>query len=356
MGASTGYGLASRIALAFGGQANTVGVFLERSPGQGRTATAGWYNSLEFERIARSRGLFALSVNGDAFSDATKAVVSDVIANHLGHVDALIYSLASPRRTHPETGRVRRSVLKPIGRSYATKTLNVQAGQVGTATIDAATNEEIESTVDVMGGDDWVRWVGYLFDRRLLASNFTTIAYSYVGPEVTWPIYSKGTIGCAKEDLERSAACLQEVLRPVAGQAFVAMLQAQVTQSSSAIPAIPLYLSLLYRVMKNAGTFESTIQNVHRLYSEKVFNPNTRNSVDDGIRIRVDQGELADKVQTEIARLWDEVDTCSLSDLTDIEGYRADFLRLFGFGLSGVHYGLPVDLLEGRDDSFLRPT
>jgi len=336
IGSSTGYGLASRIAAAFGSGAATVGVFFERAAEEGRTATAGWYNSAAFEAEAKAAGLYARSFNGDAFSDAVKAEVIAAIKSDLGQVDAVIYSLASPRRTHPRTAEVFKSVLKPIGGTYTNKNLNTSSGVVNEVTIEAANADEIAQTIAVMGGEDWEMWIDALLAADALAPGAQTVAYSYIGPALTWAIYKNGTIGKAKEDLERAQGAIDARLAALGGKAWVSVNKALVTQASSAIPVVPLYISLLYKIMKEAGTHEDCIEQMDRLFRDRLYPLNPQ--PDDAGRIRVDDWEMAPEVQELIARRWDEVCTENLPELADFAGYQSSFLRLFGFGLSGVDY------------------
>ena len=337
LGASTGYGLASRIVPAFAGGASTLGVFYEKPGEEGRTASAGWYNSASFEQAARAAGLYARSINGDAFSDAIKEQTIDAIRADLGQVDAVIYSLASPRRTHPRTGVTHKSVLKPIGAPFTNKTVDTDRGTVAEITIEPATEAEIADTVAVMGGEDWEMWIDALAAAGVLAAGATTVAYSYIGPELTMAIYRNGTIGRAKEDLEATARRLHLRLGARGGRAFVSVNKALVTQASSAIPVVPLYISLLYKVMKAHGNHEGCIEQIQRLFAARLYHGATPQP-DDAGRIRVDDWEMQPEIQTEVAALWDHVTTENLGTLSDIAGYRAEFLKLFGFGLPGVDY------------------
>lgn len=342
IGASTGYGLASRIAAAFGAGSSTVGVFFERGAEGGRTATAGWYNTAAFEKEAAAAGLYAKSFNGDAFSDAMKATVIDAIRADLGTVDTVVYSLASPRRTHPRTGDVFSSVLKPVGASYTNKNINTTTGVVSDITIEPATDEEIAHTVAVMGGEDWEMWIDALLAAGVLAPGAKTVAYSYIGPELTWPIYKNGTIGRAKEDVEITQRRLDEKLAALGGKAWVSVNKALVTQASSAIPVVPLYISLLYKIMKAGGTHEECGEQMDRLFRDRLA-AGADPRPDEAGRIRVDDWEMAAPVQQEIAHRWAAVTTENLGGLGDLEGYREAFLRLFGFGLEGVDYAADTD-------------
>ena len=346
VGSSTGYGLSSRIAAAFGSGAATMGVFFEKPGEAERCGTAGWYNSAAFENEAKAAGLYARSFNGDAFSDAMKATVIEAIKADLGQVDCVIYSLASPRRTHPKTGEVFKSVLKPIGSaSYTNKNLNTGNGVVNEVTIDPANEDEIAQTVAVMGGEDWEMWIDALQSAGVLAEGVQTVAYSYIGPEVTWPIYKNGTIGRAKEDLERVQRVLDGKLAALKGKAWVSVNKALVTQASSAIPVVPLYISLLYKAMKAEGTHEDCIEQMDRLFRERLYNGNPQ--PDEAGRIRVDDWEMKPALQELVGKRWAEVDTENLAELGDFEGYQTSFLRLFGFGLEGVDYNAEVDVSIG---------
>ncbi|WP_395742914.1 enoyl-ACP reductase FabV [Prosthecobacter sp.] len=346
VGSSTGYGLSSRIAAAFGSGAATIGVFFEKPGEAERCGTAGWYNSVAFEKEAKAAGLYARSFNGDAFSDAMKATVIEAIKADLGQVDCVIYSLASPRRTHPKSGEVFKSVLKPIGsESYTNKNLNTGNGVVNEVTIEPANEDEIAQTVAVMGGEDWEMWIDALQSAGVLAEGVQTVAYSYIGPEVTWPIYKNGTIGRAKEDLERVQRVLDGKLASLKGKAWVSVNKALVTQASSAIPVVPLYISLLYKAMKAEGTHEDCIEQMDRLFRERLYNGNPQ--PDEAGRIRVDDWEMKPALQELVGKRWAEVNTENLAQLGDFEGYQSSFHRLFGFGLEGVDYNAEVDVSVG---------
>ncbi|MFU8892475.1 MAG: enoyl-ACP reductase FabV [Luteolibacter sp.] len=338
IGSSTGYGLSSRIAAAFGGGAATIGVFFEKPGDENRCGTAGWYNTAAFEREAAAAGLYARSFNGDAFSDDMKAAVIEAIKADLGQVDCVIYSLASPRRTHPKTGETYKSVLKPIGQSFTNKNLNTTTGVVDEVTLPPAEGDDVAQTVAVMGGEDWEMWINALHEAGLLAQGATTVAYSYIGPEVTWPIYKNGTIGQAKEDLERAQRALDDRLAPLGGKAWVSVNKALVTQASSAIPVVPLYISLLYKVMKANGNHEDTIEQMDRMFRERLYGIASPQP-DEAGRIRIDDWEMADDVQQLVNQRWEAVNTENFAALGDFEGYQSSFLRLFGFGLDGVDYG-----------------
>jgi enoyl-[acyl-carrier protein] reductase / trans-2-enoyl-CoA reductase (NAD+) len=342
IGSSTGYGLASRIVPAFAGGAATIGVFFEKPGEPDRTGTAGWYNSVAFEREAHAAGLYAKSINGDAFSDAIKQQVIDLIKADLGQVDAVIYSLASPRRTHPKTGVVHKSCLKPLGETYKNKTVDTDKGTVSEVTIEPANDAEIADTVAVMGGEDWEMWIDALEAAGVLANGVVTVAYSYIGPSLTWAIYRNGTIGRAKEHLEESADRITAKLANREGHAWVSVNKALVTQASSAIPVVPLYISLLYKVMKAKGLHEGCIEQIYRLFAERLA-PSASPQPDEDGRIRIDDWEMRDDIQAEVAALWPQVSTETLPSLSDIAGYREEFLRLFGFGLPGINYEAESD-------------
>ncbi len=342
IGSSTGYGLASRIAAAFGSGAATIGGFFEKPAEADRCGTAGWYNSAAFEAEAKAAGLYARSFNGDAFSDAMKEEVVAAIKADLGQVDCVIYSLASPRRTHPKSGEVFKSVLKPIGGGYTNKNLNTGTGVVNEVSLEPANDDEIAQTVAVMGGEDWEMWMDALQSAGVLAQGVKTVAYSYIGPELTWPIYKNGTIGRAKEDLERAQRALDAKLAPLGGKAWVSVNKALVTQASSAIPVVPLYISLLYKVMKAEGTQEDCIEQMDRLFRDRLYGGSPQ--PDEAGRIRVDDWEMAPAVQKLVDDRWKIVNTENFAEFGDFEGYQSSFLRLFGFGLAGVDYNADVDV------------
>ncbi len=342
IGSSTGYGLASRIVPAFAGGAATLGVFFEKPGEEGRTGSAGWYNSVAFEKAARAAGLYAKSINGDAFSDAIKQQTIDTIKADLGTVDAVIYSLASPRRTHPKSGVTFNSTLKPVGAAFTAKTVNTDKGTVNDITIEPANEQEIADTVAVMGGEDWEMWIDALQAAGVLADGAVTVAYSYIGPELTHAIYRAGTIGQAKEHLESTAKRLQQKLAATQGRAFVSINKALVTQASSAIPVVPLYISLLYKVMKERGLHEGCIEQIQRLFADRLV-PGAKPQLDPEGRIRIDDWEMRPEIQSAVAALWPQVTTENLESISDIAGYRAEFLKLFGFGLPGIDYEADTD-------------
>jgi enoyl-[acyl-carrier protein] reductase/trans-2-enoyl-CoA reductase (NAD+) len=344
IGASTGFGLASRITSAFGSGAGTIGVFFEKPPSEGKTATPGWYNSAAFETEAQNAGLYAKSINGDAFSNEVKQQTIDLIKADLGQVDMVIYSLASPVRMHPVTGVLHRSVLKPIGQTFSNKTVDFHTGLVSQVTIEPANQDDIDNTVVVMGGEDWKMWIDALKSAGTLANGATTIAYSYIGPEVTEAVYRKGTIGRAKDDLEATAFKITDDLKSLNGKAYVSVNKALVTQASSAIPVIPLYISLLYKIMKAEGVHEGCIEQIQRLFEQRLYTGKEVPTDDKG-RIRIDDWEMRDDIQDRIKTLWEKATTENLSEIGDLAGYKQDFLNLFGFGFEGVDYNVDTNEL-----------
>lgn len=337
IGASTGFGLASRITSAFGSDASTIGIFFEKPSSPGKLATPGWYNTAAFEKQAQEAGLYAKSINGDAFSNEVKEKTLALIKEDLGQIDLVVYSLASPVRTDPTTGITHRSVLKPIGAPFKNKTVDFHSGKVTEISIDPCTEEDIQNTIKVMGGEDWEMWIDGLKAANLLAPNALTIAYSYIGPELTEPVYRKGTIGRAKDHLEATAFTIADKLSDIGGNAFVSVNKALVTQASSAIPVIPLYISLLYKVMKAEGIHEGCIEQIQRLYSERLYTGGNV-PVDEKGRIRIDDWEMRADVQAKVAALWEEATTENLPSIGDLEGYSNDFYNLFGFKVGGVDY------------------
>lgn len=343
IGCSTGYGLASRITAAFGYGAKTLGICFEKQPTERKTGTAGWYNTAAFHNEAKQAGLYAESLNGDAFSDELKTATIDKIKQDLGKVDLVIYSLASPRRTDPETGEVFKSTLKPVGQAYTTKTYDTDKDKVHEITLEPASDKEIADTVKVMGGEDWQRWLSQLNAAGVLAEGCKTTAYTYIGKELTWPIYGQATIGRAKEDLDRAARAIMQESSAMNVQANVSSLKALVTQASSAIPVMPLYISLIYKVMKEEGTHEGCIEQIAGLFNERLFadNPPT----DELNRFRMDGKETNDATQAKIKALWDQVTQDNFHELSDYAGYNTEFLNLFGFAIKGVDYEADVDPL-----------
>jgi enoyl-[acyl-carrier protein] reductase/trans-2-enoyl-CoA reductase (NAD+) len=345
IGASTGFGLASRITSAFGSNAATIGVFFEKPPAEGKTASSGWYNTAAFENEAHKENIYAKSINGDAFSNEIKEETIELIKKDLGKIDLVIYSLASPVRTHPDSGERYRSTLKPIGDSYTNKTVDFHTGKVNEITIEPGTDEDIENTVTVMGGDDWERWMTALAAADLLSADFKTVAYSYIGPKLTEPVYRKGTIGRAKDDLEKTAFTITDSLKGINGKAYVSVNKALVTQSSSAIPVIPLYISLLYKVMKAEGSQEGCIEQIHRLFSDRLYLDEI--PTDEEGRIRIDDWEMKASVQEQVAKLWEEATTETLPEIGDLEGYTTEFFNLFGFRVDTVDYSQEANEMTG---------
>ena len=343
IGSSTGYGLASRITAAYGYGANTLGVFFEKPPTEKRTASAGFYNAVAFDAQAKKDGLYSESFNGDAFSNECKQQVIERIKANMGQVDLVIYSLASPRRTDPVTGETFNSTLKPIGQAYTAKNLNTDTLKISDITIEPANDEEIANTVKVMGGEDWEMWIDALNEAGVLAEGCKTSSYTYIGDQLTKPIYGHATIGKAKEHLDVTAASLTKKLRAISGEARVSVLKAVVTQASSAIPVMPLYLSILFKEMKAENTHEGCIEQLGRLYAECLYNDSPR--LDDSGRFRVDELELRRGLQEQVEAVWPQVTEENLLELTDFKGYQEEFLRLFGFGLDGIDYEADIDTL-----------
>ncbi len=342
LGCSGGYGLASRIVSGFGCGAKTLGVSFEKAPTESKTASAGWYNNKAFEARAAEQGLYAKTLDGDAFSDAMRDRVLDTIKADLGQIDLVVYSLASPVRQHPKTEVLHRSSIKPLGEVLDIKTVHVEKGEVSNVALEPATPEEVADTVTVMGGEDWEYWIDALLAADLLAPNAKTVAYTYIGSELTWPIYWEGTLGKAKADLDRASAQIQQKLQSINGDARVAVLKAIVSQASAAIPVVPLYAALLFRVMKEQGSHEECIEHIDRLFASQL-QTGEEMRLDEAGRIRVDDLELADQVQAEVKRRWPLVNTNNLPELGDLSGFREDFLKIFGFGIDGVDYDADVD-------------
>ncbi|MGN3960914.1 enoyl-ACP reductase FabV [Burkholderia gladioli] len=341
IGSSTGYGLAARISAAFGSQADTLGVCFERPGSETKPGTAGWYNSAAFEKFAKAEGPYARTINGDAFSDEVKRVTIDTIKADLGQVDLVVYSLASPRRTHPKTGVVHNSTLKPIGKSVAFRGLDTDKEVIKDTVLEPASQEEIDNTVAVMGGEDWRMWIDALNQAGVLAPGAKTTAFTYLGEQITHDIYWNGSIGAAKKDLDKTVIGLRETLSATGGDARVAVLKAVVTQASSAIPMMPLYLSLLFKVMKEAGTHEGCIEQVYGLLHDTMYGSTPH--IDEDGRLRADYKELDPQVQGKVQALWNQVTNENLYELTDFAGYKHEFLRLFGFEIAGVDYDADVN-------------
>lgn len=341
IGASTGYGLASRITAAFGSGASTLGIFFEKEGTESKPGTAGWYNSAAFHKFADAEGLYAKSINGDAFSDEIKQKTIETIRADLGQVDLVVYSLAAPRRVHPKTGVVHNSTLKPIGKPTVQKGVNTDKQAIQEFHLEPASQEEIDNTVAVMGGEDWQMWIEALDEAGVLAEGAKTTAYTYIGEKMTWDIYWHGTIGAAKQDLDRRVVDIRERLAAKGGDARVSVLKAVVTQASAAIPAMPIYLAILFKVMKERGVHEGCIEQIDSLFRESLYNPAPQ--LDDEGRLRADRKELDPAVQEEVARLWEQIDTDNLHRLSDFDGYRREFLQLFGFEVDGVDYETDVN-------------
>lgn len=346
IGGSTGYGLASAISAAFGCNASVVNVFFERPADEERErpASAGWYNVAAFNKSAREAGLYAAAINGDAFSKEIKQQAIEAIKNSpMGKVDLIVYSLASPRRTDPETGEVYRSVLKTLGGDVKEKSLDTDRDQITEVTVTPANEKEVFDTVKTMGGEDWMLWVKALDEAGLIAEGCQSVAYSYIGPKLTFPIYRSGTIGKAKEHLEKTAVEIDSMLKLHRGKAFVSVNKALVTQASSAIPVVPLYISILYKIMKEKGIHEDCIHQIQRLFADQMYNNNCLDFDDDGL-VRIDDLEMRKDIQDAVFAVWPKVETSNLNELTDYEGYKKSFLKLFGFGVDGVDYSKDVKL------------
>ena len=346
IGSSTGYGLASRIVPAFAGGADTLGVFFERPANEKKSGSPGWYNSYAFEELAKCEGLYAKSINGDAFSDDIKNKTIEEIKKNMGQVDCVIYSLASPRRQDPKSGEIYKSCLKPIGQTYTQKTVNTDKAEVEEITIESANDDEINQTVKVMGGEDWELWIDALREANVLAPSVTTMAYSYIGPELTWSVYKDGTIGRAKIHLEQSCQRINEKIAEDGGRAYVSVNKAVVTQASSAIPVVPLYISVLFKKMKEEGIHEDCIEQIYRLFSERL---SSDPQLDGEGRIRIDDWEMRDDIQQSVAEDWEKINTDNLSEISDFEGYQSDFLKLFGFGIPGINYDAETDPIREID-------
>jgi enoyl-[acyl-carrier protein] reductase/trans-2-enoyl-CoA reductase (NAD+) len=342
IGASGGYGLASRITAAFGGGASTIGVFFERPAASGRTASPGWYKTAAFTERAIAAGHYAKNINGDAFSAELKQRVIDLIKQDLGSVDMVVYSLAAPARQLSD-GSLVRSTLKPVGEPYEGKTIDINSGEMRSVSLEPATPEEVSDTVKVMGGEDWELWIAALLDAGVLADGCVTTNYTYLGSEVTWPIYHHGTIGKAKQDLDRAQAALQQPMASVGGRAYVAVMKGLMTQAASAIPGMSIYLSLLFKIMKQKGTHEGCIEQTTRLFRTQLFG-DAALELDEGGRLRLDDWELMDEIQDFVKQHWSEVNADNLHQLTDFEGYRQAFLQMHGYGFDSVDYDVDVDV------------
>lgn len=351
IGSSTGYGLSSRIAAAFGSGAATLGIFFERNGEGDKPGSPGWYNTAAFHAEAKKAGLKAVSLNGDAFSAEMKAQAIEAIKKKMpgGKVDLVVYSLASPRRTAPD-GVTYKSTLKPTGAPFHAKNLDTDRKVVNEVTLETANAEEISHTVKVMGGEDWEIWMDELDKAGVLATGCQTVAYSYIGPQVTWPIYKDGTIGKAKEDLERASQKIDALMKLHRGRAFVSVNKAVVTQASSAIPVVPLYVSLLFKIMKAKGNHEGCIEQIQRLFEKQMYNGNALNFDDKG-RVRIDDWEMLPEIQKAVFDVWPAVTTETLDKYGDFAGYQSDFLKNFGFGLAGVNYDAPTEVERPIEDA-----
>ncbi len=343
IGSSSGYGLSSRIAAAFGSGASTLGVFFEKPASERKTGTAGWYNAAAFEKVAKEEGLYAKSINGDAFSHEARAKTIELIKQDLGDIDMVIYSLASPVRKMPDSGEVIRSSLKPIGNPYRSTAIDTNKDVITEAEIEPATEQEVKDTTTVMGGEDWELWINALSDAGVLAEGCKTVAYSYIGTDITWPIYWHGALGKAKEDLDRAASELNQKLQATGGSANVAVLKSVVTQASSAIPVMPLYLAMVFKIMQAQGLHEGCMQQIHRMFSSQLFKDDaSAPALDETNRLRLDDWELRDEVQDACRELWPSVTTENLFEVTDYQLYKDEFLKLFGFGVEGIDYDADV--------------
>ena len=346
IGASTGYGLASRITAAFGSDAATLGVFLEKPAKEKKPGSAGWYNSGAFEKLAHAEGLYAKSINGDAFSNEMRNKAIEIIKQDLTQIDLVVYSLASPVRKLPDTGEVIRSVLKPIGNTYKATAVDTSKDIIIDAEIEPATEEEIANTITVMGGEDWELWMSALQDAGVLADGVKTVSYSYIGTDITWPIYWHGALGKAKEDMDRAAGALRNSLSSINGSANVAVLKSVVTQASAAIPVMPLYIAMGFKVMKEMGIHEGCIEQINRMFRTQLYKDGGAD-LDETARIRMDDWELRDDVQDKVKELWPLVTSDNIFEITDYHGYKDEFLKLFGFGIEGIDYEAEVDTLIG---------
>ncbi|KRP26384.1 MAG: trans-2-enoyl-CoA reductase [SAR92 bacterium BACL16 MAG-120322-bin99] len=341
IGSSTGYGLAARSAAAFGSGAATLGIFFEKPGSESKPGTAGWYNSAAFHKFAEQDGLYAKSINGDAFSDAVKAKTIATIKEDLGQIDLVIYSLAAPRRQHPKTGEVFNSTLKPVGKNITMRGINTDKETIQEFSLEAANEQEIADTVAVMGGEDWQMWIDDLSAAGVLAEGAKTTAFTYIGEKMTWDLYWDGTIGQAKKDLDKRVVSIREKLAAQGGDARVSVLKAVVTQASSAIPIMPLYLAMLFKEMKRDGSHEGCIEQLYRLFTECLYSDSPRTDAEG--RLRVDELELRPEIQTAVAEAWSKISTENLAELTDFVGYKHEFLKLFGFDIEGVDYDADVD-------------
>ncbi|KEQ17746.1 enoyl-ACP reductase FabV [Endozoicomonas numazuensis] len=350
IGSSSGYGLASRITAAFGSGAATIGVFFEKPATERKPGTAGWHNSAAFEKLAHEEGLYAKSLNGDAFSHEAKAKTIELIKEDLGQIDMVVYSLASPVRKLPDSGEVIRSVLKPMGQHYKATAVDTNKDELFEASVEPATEEEVSATVTVMGGEDWELWMNALSEAGVLAENCKTVAYSYIGTEITWPIYWEGALGQAKKDLDRAAHAIDEQVKSLNGSANIAVLKSVVTQASSAIPVMPLYIAMVFKKMREEGVHEGCIEQINRMFRERLYRTDgSAPAVDDSNRLRLDDWELREDIQAHCQALWPKLTNENLAELTDYVEYKEEFLKLFGFGVEGVDYEADVNPLVPFD-------
>jgi len=348
IGASSGYGLAARVTAAFGYGADTLGVFFEKPATENKPGTAGWYNSAAFDKFAKAEGLYSKSINGDAFSHEVRAKAIELIREDMGQIDLVIYSLASPVRKLPDSGELKRSSLKPIGETYTATAIDTNKDTITQASVEPATEQEVADTIEVMGGQDWELWMDALDEAGVLAPGAKSIAFSYIGTDITWPIYWHGALGKAKEDLDRAASDIDRRLKASGGSANVAVLKSVVTQASAAIPVMPLYISMVYRVMKEQGVHEGTIDQLNRLFGERLY-ADGESEVDEAGRLRLDDWELRDDIQQACKDLWPQVTSENLFALSDYAGYKHEFLKLFGFERDDVDYDADVDPLVEFD-------
>jgi len=350
VGSSSGYGLSSRIAAAFGGGAATIGVFFEKPGTEKKPGTAGWYNSAAFDKLAKEEGLYSKSLNGDAFSHEAKQKVIDLIKEDLGQIDMVVYSLASPVRKMPETGEVVRSTLKPMGETYTATAVDTNKDVLIEASIEPASEQEVADTVTVMGGQDWELWINALSDAGVLADGCKTVAYSYIGTEITWPIYWHGALGKAKMDLDRASTELNAKLSATGGTANVAVLKSVVTQASSAIPVMPLYIAMVFKKMREEGVHEGCMEQIYRMFTQRLYKADgTTPEVDEENRLRLDDWELREDIQKHCRDLWPSVTNENLFEVADYQEYKDEFLKLFGFGIESVDYDADVNTLVEFD-------
>lgn len=344
VGSSSGYGLSSRITAAFGSDAATLGVFFEKPSSEKKPGTAGWYNSAAFDKFAKAEGLYSKSINCDAFSHEAKQKAIELIKEDLGQVDMVVYSLASPVRKLPDSGELIRSSLKPIGEPYKATAVDTNKDIIIEASVEPATEQEISDTVTVMGGEDWELWMQALAEAGVLADGCKTVAYSYIGTELTWPIYWHGALGKAKMDLDRAAHALDDKLSATGGSANVAVLKSVVTQASSAIPVMPLYIAMVFKKMRAEGLHEGCIEQINRMFSERLYKADgSAAEVDDSNRLRLDDWELREEIQQHCRDMWPQVTSENLAELTDYREYKEEFLKLFGFGIEGIDYEQDVN-------------